>query len=172
MGRRIIIRLVIVLVIAVAGATGTVLETTYMPLTYGSMTGADSVVPDSLFLRIQAPTVSRDLATWLYCAKPNGRFAWAVSLRNDGPLPVTLLGAGDEPNVDLGGPDGYGFRLIDLAALRSLMPTDTPLTSHEPSDPRAAPALSPTTIPPPVRSSRSGRASRSGAGSFWTTGSR
>lgn len=147
MRRRTMVRFVAVLVIA-AGGTAAVVATAYMPLTYGSITGPDSNTPDSLFLRTQAPQASRDLATWLYCARPNGRFAWLVSLRNDGPLPVTLLGAGDDPSADLGGPDGYGFRLVGLGAYRSPTPTDTPLSSHQASDPRSVPALSPTAIAP------------------------
>lgn len=115
-----------------------------MPLVAGSAVGPDASVPESLFLRFEDASVQDERGTWVYCGKPNGRFASYVTLRNDGPLPLTVLGAGEPARPA----DANGFRLTDLAAYRLPMPADTPVLSHQAYDPWAAPVLAPTTLEP------------------------
>ena len=119
----------------------------YMPLTQGSSAGPDSLAAGSLFVRSVQDPFGRG-TMWEYCGVANARFAWFVSLRNDGPFPVTVLGGDPGPAKDRAGDAWAGLALIELAAGRIPTPRDTPLMTHEISDPRTAPLLAPTTIAP------------------------
>jgi hypothetical protein len=134
------------LVLAIAGMAGYgFLDAVYMPLEQGSSSGSDEAYPDSRFLRTETdPFGSGTL--YVYCAKPKGDFAWLISLRNTGPLPITLLRLGSGPLVlaEQGIEDGFGIH--DLALARSAEPADAPLASHGFVDPREAPTLGPITL--------------------------
>ncbi len=123
--------LVAVAIVAVLVGVG-LLTTTYMPIVQGSSVGAVNGPSGGRFLRQDSLEAQEGGARWVYCAIPNGHFAWYVSLRNDGPLPVTILGA-DEP---VSPADANGFRLVDLAA------------NDINADLATAPALAPTMIGP------------------------
>jgi hypothetical protein len=141
MYRRGVLNLGLVLAIGAIAAYG-VVAIVYMPLTQGSSSG-DTTFAGDRFLRLETdPFGSGSL--WVYCPTPPGDFAWMVSVRNDGPLPITLLGLGDGPVALGNGEDGPGIR--DLAAYRVAEPLDTPLTSHGTRDPRKAPTLAPIDI--------------------------
>jgi hypothetical protein len=146
MWHRGVINIALVLAIGVIAGYG-LLAVVYLPLEQGSSSGPDTNVPGSRYLRTESdPFGSGSL--YVYCGKPAGDFAWMVSLRNDGPVTITLLGLGDGPLAlaDQVLEDGFGIH--DLAPYRAAEPTDTPLTSHDARDPRKAPALRPVEIAP------------------------
>ena len=154
---------VVLVTLAVLSGGGLVLATTYEPLEEGSWTGADSIAPPSLFMRIDQDPFGSG-AMWVYCYTPNGRFAWGTTLRNAGPLPVTILGGDPGP---LGGVDlsrTNSFRLVDFA----LAPTQPPGTA----DPGHLPTLTPVTLQSGdevsiwARFEDGGLATQSGATSF------
>jgi hypothetical protein len=134
--------------VALILTAGTVfLTNVYMPLEEGSSVGPDQSVAGSLFERsIDDPFGSGSM--WLYCGRPNGRFAWYITLRNTGPLPVTVLGGDSGPIPIPVMEQGNSFWLVDLAAGRLSTPTDTPIEMHGFTNPRTAPVLSPTVIAP------------------------
>lgn len=109
----------------------------YQPLTEGSWAGADSIAPPSLFLRIDSDPFGGG-GMWVYCSEPNGRFAWGTSIRNDGPLPVTILGGAPGPLAGVDMSDSNSFRLVDFA----LAPLEPPGTT----DPQQLPAMAPVTL--------------------------
>lgn len=144
MWRRGVINTALVLAIAVIAGYG-LLDTVYMPLEQGSSTGTDGGFPDSRYLRSETdPFGSGSL--YLYCGKPPGDFAWMVSLRNNGPLPITVLGLGDGRLALADQRDKGEFGIHDLAPYRAAEPTGTPLTSHDLRDPRKAPTLGPVDL--------------------------
>lgn len=134
----------LVLVTLLAG--GLFLAAVYMPLSEGSMSGPDQAYAPSSFSRtIADPFGSGTL--YVYCDRPSTTFAWLVTLRNDGPLPITILGAKPGPLDVTKLPDTNAFSLVDATLLRVPDPTDTPRGTDRPADPRTAPALGPTPLP-------------------------
>jgi len=143
MWRRGVLNIALLVAIAFIAGYG-FLDTIYMPLEQGSTSG-DTSFASSRFLRLEAdPFGSGSL--YVYCGKPPGDFAWMVSLLNDAPVAITLLGLGDGPLAlaDQGVEEGYGIH--DLAPYRAAEPADTPLTSHDAVDPAKAPTLGPVEL--------------------------
>lgn len=138
--RKIAVVLATALVVGYA-ATGLFVTTLYLPLTEGSSVGSDQETPGSLFVTsISSPMESGSLWTW--CFTPGANFAWFASLRNTGPLPVTIFGAGLPAHPD-------GFDQVDFAQARVATPADTPTYTHAMiSNAATAPVLQPTTLAP------------------------
>jgi len=134
------------LVLAVAAASLVVtlvggyamLAAVYMPLAEGNAAGPDSGVPGSLYAETEVDPFGTG-ALFLYCRQPGARFAWYVTLLNDGPLPVTILSGA--PGAFAASPDSGNFWLADLARYRA-NPSD------ERVDPRTAATLPPTVLDP------------------------
>lgn len=111
----------------------------YQPLASGSWTGADTIAPASLFVRIDDDPFGGG-AMWVYCYKPGARFAWGTTIRNDGPLPITILGGDAGPLRDVDISQSNGFRLVDFA-LAPAQPPGRP-------DPHLAAVMTPATLQP------------------------
>jgi hypothetical protein len=79
-----------------------------------------------------------DGVVWDYCFRPDATFAWHISLRNNGPLPTTLLGGAQNPKSSS---SQEAFALRDLATYRVSQ-------AGGPSDPANASVLPPTTLAP------------------------
>jgi hypothetical protein len=103
----------------------------YMPLGQGSSVGPGP----TMFVRsVEAGGGS----VWDYCFRPDATFAWHVSLRNNGPLPITLLGGAQSLTSNS---SQEAFILRDLATYRLSQ-------TGGPSDPANASVLPPTTLAP------------------------
>jgi hypothetical protein len=134
--RRIVASLVGVVIVGLA--VGFVwLGNVYQPLSEGYWVGGDTIAPGSLFVRIERDPFG-DGSMWVYCDQPNGRFAWGTTFRNDGPLPVTILGGDPGPLRGVDMSDSNDFRLVDFA----LAPNQPPGTA----DPRQLPSMTPVTL--------------------------
>jgi hypothetical protein len=120
------------------------LANNYMPLAEGSGSGPDSGIPGSLFAR--ATDQSGGRTQFVYCSKPNSRIDWYITLVNNGPVVVTVLGGDPGPGRVPADANGNGFSLVDLAIYRQALPADTPAMSHDRTDPRTAPAMPATTL--------------------------
>lgn len=121
------------------------LANAYMPLAEGSGSGPDSGIPGSLFARSVADPFGSG-TQYIYCSEPNGGIDWFVSLMNNGPLPVTILGGDPGPGRVTSDTNVNGFSLVDLASYRQALPADTAAFSHDRTDPRTAPAMPPATL--------------------------
>lgn len=144
MMRRLLVAIVAAFLgLAVLGAG--VLATTYMPLIEGSTSGPDTGFGASRWLRTE-PDPFGSGGLYLYCATPPGDFAWMTSLRNDGPLPLTIEGLGDGPLAPTGPDAGVGFGIRDLAVYRAAAPADLPPEARDARDPRTAPTIGPTPL--------------------------
>jgi hypothetical protein len=142
--RLLVLEAVAVLVMVLAGGY-LFLANTYMPLTEGSGSGPDSGIPGSLFARAtEDPSGGR--TQFVYCSRANSRIDWFITLVNNGPLPVTILGGDPGPDRGTSVTDGNGFSLVDLAVYRQALPADTPAMSHDRTDPRTAPSMPATTV--------------------------
>jgi hypothetical protein len=128
---------VAVVVVAVVVAGCLYLGNVYQPLTEGSWAGADAIAPGSLFVRVDSDPFG-DGAMWVYCYQPRGHFAWGTAIRNNGPLPVTILGGDPGPlrGVDMSGSNS--FRLVDFA----LAPNQPPGTTN----PQQLPSMAPVAL--------------------------
>lgn len=128
------------LVLCALVVSGLYLDNVYMPLTEGSFVGPDIDTPGSLFVADVSNPMDQG-ALWTWCFTPGRTFAWHVSLRNEGPLPVTILGSGSgSPSV---------FVQTDFAVAREVLPDTTPTDTHEIIENSAtAPVLPPTTLAP------------------------
>ncbi len=136
--------IVAVLVVVLAGGY-IFLANAYMPLAEGNGSGPDSGIPGSLFARaLDDPFGSG--RQYVYCSEPNGRIDWYVSLINNGPLPVTILGGDPGPGRVTSDTHVNGFSLVDLAIYRQALPADTAAFGQDRTDPRTAPAMPPTTL--------------------------
>jgi hypothetical protein len=120
----------VAVVVALAGGFLT-LRYVYMPLGQGSSVGPGP----TMFVRSIEAGGGK---VWDYCFRPDATFAWHVSLRNNGPLPITLLGGGQSLTSDS---TREAFILRDLATYRLVQ-------TGGPSDPASAPVLPPTTLAP------------------------
>lgn len=134
---------VVVAVVAIA-STYLYFANVYMPLTIVGV--APDTSSDSLFVQ---PTNATE--SWLgvgaipFCMTPNGHFAVMFTLANDGDFPVTIQGGDPGPFGPVTNPDHYNsFALVDLASYRS----HTGDSTSEPTDPRTAATLPPTTLEP------------------------
>ncbi|MFN8622199.1 MAG: hypothetical protein U0869_15820 [Chloroflexota bacterium] len=103
------------------------------PVAFGYEWGRDA----HLFLGEQEAQFPDDDDVITFRWQPGEHFAVLVSLRNDAPVPITLLGTGPGLRSGMG-----GFALDDLAPGRSPGPNDPE------TDPWTQPALSPTTLEP------------------------
>jgi hypothetical protein len=137
--RRRLVGVIVGIVLAVVVVSELYLETSYMPLTQGSSVGPDIDTPGSLFVAAQSSPMDQG-SLWTWCYTPGRTFAWYISLRNNGPLPVTILGSGQ------GGPPAV-FYLVDFAQLRQGLPDNTPTLTHEIiTNSATAPVLPATTL--------------------------
>jgi len=83
---------------------------------------------------------------YVYCYAPDSTLTWYVSLRNNGPVPVTLMGVVPAaPDMFVG---GNATGLVEIAAARQALPIGTPIISHDYTDPRTEPSLAPTIVQP------------------------
>ena len=156
----------VALIALIAGIV--VLGNVYMPITEGSGSGPDNT-PSSRFARSDADPFGTG-TMFVYCSAPDTTFAWFISLRNNGPLPLTVLAGEHGPYWIPQWAEGNGFWLVDLAGFRDPAPATTPIQSHGWTDPVTAPTLTPTTLNPGDEVEvwarfRTGRLSR-GAGTF------
>lgn len=122
--------------VAAIAAGVLVLANVYQPLREGSWAGADSIAPAGLFARVDTDPFGSG-SMFVYCYQPNGRFAWGTTLRNDGPLPVTILGGDPGPFMPGDMSASNTFRLIDFA-----------IAPNQPGneDPNKLSAMSPVTL--------------------------
>lgn len=137
----------VVAVVLILGIGSLVLANVYMPLTEGSASGPDSAWPGGLYARNEQDPFGTG-TMYVYCSVPNARFAVLLSIRNDGPLPVTILGSTPSDLTANEAAGGNQFWLTDLASARVATPTDTPALSHEATDPRTTATMAPTVIAP------------------------
>jgi hypothetical protein len=121
------------------------LANAYMPLAEGGGAGPDSGIPGSLFARSVADPFGTG-TQFVYCSESSSRIDWFITLMNNGPLPVTVLGGDPGPGRVTPVTDANDFSLVDLAIYRQALPADTPPASHDRTDPRTAPAMPATTI--------------------------
>jgi hypothetical protein len=142
--RLIALATVAMLVVVLAGGY-LFLANAYMPIAEGGGSGPDSGVPGSLFARSVADPFSAG-TQFVYCSEPSSRIDWFMTLMNNGPLPVTILGGDPGPGRVTTDTNVNGFSLVDLARYRQALPADTPAYSHDRTDPRTAPAMPPTTL--------------------------
>jgi len=111
-----------------------------MPLTEGSFSGPGT---SSAFVHAEDDPFGSGVM-YVYCPGPGGRFAWDTSLRNTGPLPVTILGSDPGPiPVDVISKTNSSWQ-DGLAAGRKATPANTLLATHDLVDAAHAALLTPS----------------------------
>jgi len=145
--RAIVTASLIALVLVAVGAL--VASQAVTPLGEGSMKGPDTTTADTSFVMMDSGE-SPDGATrdvWVYCTIEARDGAWAISLRNVSPLPVTVVGLDRSVSSPNGDSSAGTIDLQDLAPFRPLA-ADGSVDQSAFTDPRSVATLEPVDLAP------------------------
>lgn len=135
------------LVLVAAGAL--VASQAVTPLGEGSLKGPDTSAADTSFVTMDSDEspdgAARDV--WVYCTSEPRDGAWAISLRNVSPLPVTVIGLDRSSSNPTGGPPTGTIDLRDLARFRPRA-ADGSVDELAFTDPRSVATLEPVDLSP------------------------